>query len=196
MVVLGLIGEKGSGKGTFTDILKEIWADKKIEVVSSSGILSETLKLWGIPNSRGNLQRLAVTMDDVYGNGTLTGAVVNRIKQSSADVVVFDNIRWPSDLGEVRRFPGYCVVYITAPRELRYNRMLARNEKVGEAEMTWEQFLAQEKAETEKYIAGLGEQADAAFVNVFSDRASFKNQIRGFCKNWEEILRWQNGLLK
>jgi dephospho-CoA kinase len=54
MIVLGLVGEKGSGKQTFSDFLKKAAKGKKIAHMRFSDILRETLELWSLeltPNS-------------------------------------------------------------------------------------------------------------------------------------------------
>lgn len=61
-MVLGLTGEKGSGKETFVKLLAELNPNQGITHLRSSDILRETLQIWSIPETRTNLQLLPVIM--------------------------------------------------------------------------------------------------------------------------------------
>src|SRR3989338_4324609 len=189
MRIIGLIGEKGSGKGLFTAMLKNILGigyDKKVERVSSSDILFETLNKWGVETSRVNLQKLAEAMDRVYGAGTLSRAVMDKISRSDADIVVFDSVRWQTDFDAVKSLgPDSILLYITAPAELRYERRRGSSEKAGESEIAWDEFLAQEDALTERDIPRLGAQADFTILNYSSELCNFEDQILRFCKTFQ-----------
>ncbi len=182
MIVIGLIGEKGSGKGTFTDILREVLPDKRIVKVGSSELLFETLNLWGIQTTRENLINLAEAMDSKFGKGTLSRAISNRISHVDADIVIFDSVRWDTDVDVIRQFPDGLLVYITADSRTRHERTVNRGEKVGEAEATFEEFRKQEQASTEIDIPRLGSMADYGIVNHSSDKEIFKNAVRIFCR--------------
>src|SRR4051812_31081631 len=110
-LVIGIVGEKGSGKETFATFLKEIIPDKVIFHARSSDILAETLQIWDLVSTRHNLQQLAIVLDQGFGKGTLTHAVAKRIKDSNADIVVFDGVRWFSDAEMIRSFPENILVY-------------------------------------------------------------------------------------
>ena len=47
-IIIGLIGEKGSGKGTFVDLLSKIINKNNIVHLKSSMILGDSLDLWNI----------------------------------------------------------------------------------------------------------------------------------------------------
>jgi dephospho-CoA kinase len=167
--VIGLVGEKGSGKGTFVKFFSQIAQEKGLSVVSvkSSDILSETLSSWGIDLTRSNLQQLAIIMNAKYGDTTLSHAVEMRITRllHSHDIVIYDGIRWNSDVAMVRKFSNNMLVYITAPSEVRYNRTRLRKEKVGEDIASFEQFMEEEKVSTETDIPRIGGSADVKIVN-------------------------------
>jgi hypothetical protein len=67
-LIMGLTGDKGAGKGTFIEFLREVAAPKKVVRVGSSDVLSDTLALWGIPKTRRALQDLAIVMNGHYGD--------------------------------------------------------------------------------------------------------------------------------
>ncbi len=164
-IVLGLCGENGSGKETFVKLLQALDPNLKIEHIRSSGFLKETLDLWDIPASRSNLQNLAIIMDAQYGKGSVSRAIYKKIVDSEADVVIFDGMRWLTDVEVMRRFPTSYLIYITADSKARYERLKRRNEKVGESTTPYLQFLTEEKAKTEVYISQISSQADFKIDN-------------------------------
>lgn len=163
--IIGLVGEKGSGKETFGDLLQAIAPQKKIIRIRSSDILSETLTLWDIPKTRENLQDLAIYMDQGFGKGTLSQAVFKRIEKSEADIVIFDGVRWDTDVDLIRKFPKNFLIYVTADLEVRFERIKARKEKAFEEGTTLKQFMHEEKKLTELQIPKIGKTADFKIEN-------------------------------
>jgi uridine kinase len=105
-------------------------------------------------------------MNAQYGNTTLSDALRNRIKKSTADIVVYESIRWQSDLDMVRSFENNVVLYVTAPVELRYERTILRGEKVDEAETSFDKFVSDEQVATETEIVRLSKYADYKIENT------------------------------
>jgi dephospho-CoA kinase len=175
-LVLGLVGEKGSGKGTFIQTLKEVAAGKSVERIASSDILGETLDIWDIPRTRRALQDLAIVMNRHYGDVTLTHAVHNRLVKSSADILIFDGMRWQSDVDMLRSIPGSVLVYITTEAAIRYERTRLRGEKKDESSVSYEQFLDEEKVQTELDIPRIGATADIKIING-GNIGDYRNEI-------------------
>jgi dephospho-CoA kinase len=177
-IVVGLVGEKGSGKETFGDFFMETAKGQKIVRVRFSDILNETLKLWGIDRTRENLQKLAVIMDDGFKKGTLTHAIYERIHSLDADIVILDGVRWETDEKLIRSFPKNFLVYINADVDIRYERLKIRREKLDEAK-TYEQFMEEEKAPNEVLIPAIGRRADFKVKNngTFED---LKSEVKKF----------------
>ena len=164
-LVIGLIGEKGAGKQTFNDSLQKILKNNKIQVVKSGEMPLEALNFWDLPNTRANLQNLAIIMDQTYGEGTVSRAVKTKIANSEANIIIFDGIRWQTDIDVVRQFSRNILIYITAKAKLRYQRLKERQEKADEKTLTWEQFLKEERAKTETFIPIISKQADIMLDN-------------------------------
>lgn len=165
MQIIGLVGEKGSGKDTFANFLKNMTPDQKIAHIRFSDILKKTLKIWDLPFTRSNLQKLAQILEDGFGPGTVAHGIEIKIQKTSADIIILDGIRWWPDLELLEKFTDQKLVYITALSELRYGRLKKRAEKEGEAQMTYEQFLEEEKASNELLIPEIGVKAGTKIVN-------------------------------
>lgn len=173
--VIGLIGENGSGKETFVDLFTEHVGKEKVTHLRTVGILHETLDLWKIEQTRKNLQVLAIQME-IFGAGTLTNALRSRVEESQTDFVIYDCIRWQSDLNLVTSFPHHLLVYVTADPKIRWERTRKRNKKIGEGKATFEEFLENEKRATETQIKQFGAQADFTITNN-SSLEEFKSQV-------------------
>ena len=164
-LLIGLVGHIGSGKGKFIEFLQDAAGEAKVERIASSQLLKETLDLWDIQPTRKALQNLAIIMNANYGDNTLSHAMLRRINQSGADIVVYDGMRWKSDEKMVRNFPDSLIVYVTAEPRIRFGRICVRREKADEAELTFERFEQEAKAKTELEIADIGNRADAIIKN-------------------------------
>lgn len=165
-IVIGLVGEKGGGKGTFAIVLAGLAAPCGVATVRFSDVLRATLDLWDIPKTREHLQDIAKVMVDRFGADALSHAVEERVHRTDADMIVLDGIRWQADVDLLRRFPRNILVYITAPPNIRYERLAARSENVGEGGMSYAQFLAEEQKVNEIEIPTIGAHADVRMDNA------------------------------
>jgi len=163
--IIGLVGEIGSGKGTFVEVLKSVLPHTTIDVVKFSRVLSDILDTLCLDQTRDNLQRLALMLKNTFGDDVYSEAVRQRILKNDAEIVIVDGIRFPSDISMVRNLPNSYLVYLTADQEVRFNRIIKRNEKIGEGELTFQNFRAQEAAPNESYITEIGATADFAIKN-------------------------------
>jgi uridine kinase len=166
MRVIGLVGEKGGGKGTFTDLLKQELATKKVDLHRFGDIISDILQILGKPKTRENMQKLPVALISAFGDpAVITRAMWPRIQKVQADIVVLDGIRTLADEQLLRSFEKNLLIYITASAETRFERARRRAEKLDEALMTFEEFLEQDQAEIERLIPSIGTRADYIIQN-------------------------------
>ncbi len=178
-IVIGLVGEKGSGKETFVKLLKEITPTLSIYHTRSSDLLGETLDAWGLPKTRENLQDIAIIMKDKFGPATVSNAVAKRIDNSKEEIAIFDGVRWESDVELVKKYESNFLVYITAELMIRFERLKKRHEKTAENSLTFEQFMKEEKKENELLIPTIGQSADVTIMNNASVE-EFKNKVENF----------------
>ncbi len=179
-IVIGLVGEKGSVNETFGNCFEEIACDKLVYRVRFSDILLQTLQLWGIPPTRENLQKIAVVMKNGFGADTLTHAISEIIKESHAEIIIVDGVRWKPDAKLIRSFPKNILVYISADVKLRFERLKKRNLSYRKKETkSFEQFMKEEQAENELYIPLIGKEADIKIENNGSLK-DFKKAVEKF----------------
>ena len=178
--IIGIVGENGGGKDSLAIAIRSCRPDLTIDVFKSSDILRDTLRMWGIEPTREHLQALPVAMENTYSKGVLSKAVGGLMHASTAQVVIYNGVRWMSDVEMIKSFDHHLLVYVTADPELRFERLRARNEKPGEEGMSYEQFLQEELAPTEKEIPKIGMTADFSMENNGTKEA-FSGQVRSFC---------------
>jgi len=163
-IVIGLIGEKGSGKGTVSDYLI-----KKYSAVhyGTSKMLRRTLEDLHLLVTRDNLVKLALVLKEGYGPSVIIDSLIHEMEKNGSNVIIADGIRMHGDVEPFREKYGknFFLVYVTANIQVRYERTKARKEKDGEDKTTFEQFLEEEGKLTEVSIHEIGKQADYRLGN-------------------------------
>jgi len=174
-IVIGLIGEKGAGKGTVSDHLKEKYGAVHY---GTSKILRRTLEDIHVPVTRDNLVKLALVLKEGYGPSIIIDSLIKDMEKNGSNVIIADGIRMHGDVEPFRKKYGkdFYLVYVTADLKLRYERTKARKEKEGEDKTTFEQFLEEEGKLTEVSIHEIGKQAEFKLNNNGTSE-DLKNQV-------------------
>lgn len=157
--IIGLIGEKGSGKGAVSEYLIEKYGAKHY---GTSKILRRTIEDLRLPVTRENLVKLALVLKEGYWPSVIIDSLIKDIEGNGSDVIVADGIRMHGDVEPFRKKYGknFHLIYVTADLKLRYERTKKRKEKAGEDKTTLEQFIAEEGKLTEVSIHEVGATAD------------------------------------
>lgn len=161
-LIIGFVGQAGSGKGTAANLLREKYG---AVVFTFSDILIDILNRLFLPSSRDNLVNMSITLRQEFGQNVLAKAMSKQIENSTADVIVVDGIRRLEDIDDLKLNPKFHLIEIVVDPKVRFERLKQRNQKPGEAEMTWEGFLAVGQMETEVSIAKVAEQAQIKLNN-------------------------------
>jgi dephospho-CoA kinase len=170
-MIIGLIGEKLSGKDTVAKYLERKY---EAEHIRHSQLLDEMLEILDLPKSRRNEIDLGMGLRRTFGDGILGKALAKRVGASTAPMIVINGIRFQDEVDNARKL-GAKIIYITAPEEVRYERFLARKEKTDDASGGLKEFQDQEQEPTEIGIPGLGGQADFRIDNTgTSEKLNFE----------------------
>ena len=148
-IIIGLTGLIASGK----DVSKKHLEDK--HGASShrfSFMLRDILKRLYLPISRENMQSLSFDLRRRFGEDTLARVIVEDVKNDDHDIVVIDGIRRLADITGLKNLPNFYLLSIDADAKIRYDRLIKRNENIGDANKTFEQFLEEEGREAEQEI--------------------------------------------
>ncbi|MFH1055873.1 MAG: AAA family ATPase [Candidatus Altiarchaeota archaeon] len=160
-VVIGLIGRIASGKSIVADYLVR---EKHASYYRFSDVLRDLLLRLHKPNTRANLQELGLALRRVFGDGILAEALKVDIEAEEAELIIVDGIRYEDEFRMVKEIGGI-LVYITAPQEMRYQRVVNRASR-GEAGISIEDFKRNEARQTEELIDTLGAKADHKIDNT------------------------------
>lgn len=154
--IIGLVGEKLSGKGTVSDYLQEKYSAKHYRF---SKILEDICERLYLPNTRENMIDVALSLRDKFGNEILAHVLKKDIEEEKPEYAVIDGIRYWEEYNILKNLEGFVFIYVTAPMEKRYERVKSRGEKQGEENLSFEDFKEQEQGPTEKMISELAQEA-------------------------------------
>lgn len=161
-IIIGLVGEAGSGKDTVADYLKE---KCNAELFRFADPLNETLALFLDDIKRVDLTWLAVTFKKRFGKDVLFRGLRKKIESSDHEIIAVNGIRFSEDAEFIKSLPNAHILYITLDQKKRWERIYGRGEKADDA-VSFETFQEMEKAETEEQIPHIGEKADFRLENI------------------------------
>lgn len=136
-MIIGLTGPNAAGKGEVAAFL----VSRGFTYHSLSDVLRDELARRDIPPTRENLIAVGNELRAGGGPAVLAERILSRL--TGRDVV--DSIRNPAEVLALRRSPGFLLIGVTAPLELRFSRAAARG-RPGDGP-TLEEFAAKEARE-------------------------------------------------
>lgn len=178
--VVVLVGEPLAGKEIASQYLV-----RRHHFVSFrfSKILNDILARLRLPISRPNQTALANALRERFGGGILAEVIKQEIERGRHARVVIDGMRNPAEYEILKRVSGFLLVYLTAPLAVRYQRVHARREKVGEHRFSLEDFKRDEKLPNELFIGKLGRKAKVKIVNDASVAELYRRLEHEVVKN-------------
>jgi len=170
VLVIGLAGRIGSGKGTVSEYLIE---KKGAQQFVYSAILTDILKRLNQPVTRENLQKLGAGLRNELGDEVLVDAMKGDLEGATAEIRLIDGLRYVNEVDMLKKFPNNVLVFVDVPLEMRHERIKKRAEK-GEAEITLDKFKELDKAPTEKELDQIKAMADHIIDNSGTVEELFK----------------------
>ena len=172
-IIIGLVGELASGKGTASTYLKETYGASTHRF---STMMRDVADRLSISQTRENLQTISKLFRDAFGGDVFSHALVKEVMGDSSPIIVIDGIRRPEDVTHLKTLPGFLLVSITADMDTRYNRLILRGENEDDTSKTKEQFVEDTKREAEQKILEIA-QAATHIVNNNGSRESLYTQL-------------------
>ncbi len=167
-VVIGLVGEQGSGKEALWSAICKVARENGIFAYarySTSVVLRKMLEDMEITGNRDNLTALVKFLETTCGEGEAMRKVLRAVRSERPTIRVIDSIRMLADETALRAESNNILLHITAPPLIRLDRVRKRGEKPGEKELSLEKFMEQEKSHTEKHVPEIGSRANWKIVN-------------------------------
>ncbi|MDP1883995.1 MAG: AAA family ATPase [Candidatus Moranbacteria bacterium] len=159
-IIIGLVGEPGSGKDTVAKHLKDRYGAKEIRF---SDPLFDALRNFVSEVSREDLQWLSHIVRERFGQDIFAKALEKRMAADDK-IIILNGIRFWENYDFIRSFPRNQIIYVTADQKLRWERTTNRMEKTDD-NSSFEKFQELEKFETEAIIPEIGAKADFTVRN-------------------------------
>lgn len=148
-VIIGLTGQIACGKGVIKKFLIEKYNASDYRF---STILRDILIRLNIEQSRENIMKVSTFLRQTFGEDILAKVMANDVKKDETNFIVIDGIRRLADIKYLKDVPGFFLVSVEASEDIRYDRVVKRNENPGDDKKTFEEFLQDDIAETEEQI--------------------------------------------
>lgn len=136
-ICVGLTGPNASGKGEVSRLL----ADEGFSQHSLSDVVREEATRQGLDHSRESLIQIGTWLRQQFGSGVLAERMVPLLEDRS----VVDSIRNQGEIAVLRGLPGFHLLGVDAPIELRFERSRLRA-RSGDG-LTLEEFRRKESLE-------------------------------------------------
>ncbi len=133
MVIVGLTGPNGAGKGVLAEFLRA----RSFLYLSLSDEIREELVRRGLPVSRENLVHVGTELREKYGPAVLAERVLTKLSVDRNYVI--DSIRHPAEVDALRKHGGFTLLRVEASPEVRFERLKARGRENDPKE--WKAFL-------------------------------------------------------
>ncbi|HOZ55913.1 MAG: hypothetical protein BWY51_00483 [Parcubacteria group bacterium ADurb.Bin316] len=161
-IIIGIVGEIASGKGTATNYLKRKYRAK---IVKTSAPIKIILKTLDQPITRENLTNSIAALRSVFGDDVIVKAALSKLSGTRSKLIVLDGLRKYDEIKLLRKLKNFKLIYISADKKIRYERLIKRQEKHDDKTKTYFQFLRDQKMMNDKDVPKIGKRADFKINN-------------------------------
>lgn len=187
VIIVGITGTNGAGKGTVVDYLVN---KKGFKHYSAREFLYEELDRRGLDHIRDNLISVANDLRAKHGASYVAEELFKRAQERGGDAVI-ESLRTVGEIESLRKQENFVLFAVDAPRKIRYNRITQRQSETDN--VSFEDFSAKEDLEmssddpNKQNLSKCIEMADFTFVN---DRSieDLNNEVETYLKVHELIM--------
>lgn len=141
MIIIGITGTNGSGKGTVVEYLV---SQKNFIHFSVTGLLNEEIRKRNLPVNRESQTLVANDLRSTHHSAYLVETLYNQAKVSEKNCVI-ESLRTVGEIDFLRTRGQFTLLAIDADPEIRYQRILAR--KSEKDNVSFNEFLSAENRE-------------------------------------------------
>ena len=182
MLIIGITGTLGSGKGTVVEFLKE----KGFAHFKMSDFIAEEIKKRGMPISRDTMVEVGNDLRAMHSSGYIAEELYKRAAAQSKNAVI-ESLRAVGEIEALKAKGSFYLFAVDADPKIRYERIKER--KSEKDNISFEKFLEDEKREmtssdpNKQNISACMKLADYTFLN----NGAKENLIRQIEKTLAEI---------
>ncbi len=179
MIIIGITGTLGAGKGTVVEYLVK---NKSFIHYSVRGLITEELNKRGMPVNRDTLTNLANELRADNSPAYLIELLYEKAFKNGKNCII-ESIRTPGEIEMLKSKPNFFLLAVDADPKIRYERIVQRASETDN--VTFDTFLENEKREmksTDPNKQNLSEcikQADFVISNN-GDVSQLYNQTEDF----------------
>jgi dephospho-CoA kinase len=141
MIIIGITGTLGAGKGTIVDYLVN---SQGFIHFSVRGFITEVIIRRGLPVNRDSMVLVANDLRAKHGSSYIVDQLYEQAIHSGKNCVI-ESIRTPGEVESLRKKGNFTLLAVDALPELRFQRILLRNSETDN--ITFTTFLENEKRE-------------------------------------------------
>ncbi len=161
-IIIGIVGEMGSGKSTVARYIKEKYSASSYKF---SDILRDILEKLSLPVTRDNLIDLFLVLAPRFGENVLAGPMKQAVDNDPNSYIVVEGIRRPADISRLEELPHFYLLGIKSDPKIRFERIHARHERSDDQEKSYQEFLEDHKKSTEIYAPEMVQHAPYKITN-------------------------------
>lgn len=141
MVIIGITGTIGAGKGTVVDYLVK---NKGFKHFSARGLIVEEIEKRGLENNRDNMVVVGNDLRLKFGPGYVAEELFKRAEKSDENAVI-ESLRTVGEIETLRKKGKFVLLAVDADSKIRYERVIVRGTSTDN--VSFEKFLADEEKE-------------------------------------------------
>jgi dephospho-CoA kinase len=141
MIIIGITGTLGAGKGTIVEYLT---GKKNFRHYSVRAFLLEEIRRQGLPENRDSMFNVANSLRAEHGSSYVVDQLYIRAGESGKNCVI-ESIRTPGEVESLRKTGRFYLLAIDADLKIRYDRIRLRQSETDH--ISFETFLENEARE-------------------------------------------------